>query len=60
MPVTKEIFDKAWQLVDKSQKTKLMLQNYKLLNCDELENYFADMDKSYSELANRTNHLVRL
>lgn len=59
LPVTKEIFNKAWELVDKSQKTKLMLQNYKLLNCDELENYFADMDKPYYELADRTYHQVK-
>ena len=59
--INKEIFFKAWEELDESNQNKLLLNNYKLLGCDDLERCFKKLNKIYKDLDDRTRrHDVKL
>ncbi|PWJ09975.1 hypothetical protein [Ruminococcus flavefaciens] len=59
--INKEIFFKAWEELDENNQNKLLLNNYKLLGCDDLERCFKKLNKIYKELDDRTRrHDVKL
>lgn len=54
LPVTKEIFESAWNLISsKGDREELLLEYCKLLNADELEEYFDKLGGVYKGLAQR-------
>lgn len=59
--ITKEIFDKAWnKLNSDTDKENLMYNNLALLNSDDIEHCFSELE-DYSELVDRSNRrLVEL
>nr|WP_288348089.1 hypothetical protein [uncultured Anaerostipes sp.] len=59
--ITKACFEVAWTYANINQKGKMFRRNLELLNCDDLEKYFADLDGEYTEFANRgSRHVVVL
>jgi len=59
--INKEIFFKAWEELDENNQNKLLLNNYKLLGCDDLERCFKKLNKIYKDLDDRTRrHDVKL
>ena len=53
LPVSKEIFEAAWNCVDE-KRVDLLLDYYMLLNADELERYFAELHVPYVNLSGRS------
>lgn len=54
VPVTKAIFESAWNTVStKAECEELLLDYYKLLDTDELEGYFTKIGGVYEKLAQR-------
>ncbi len=59
--INKEIYFKAWEELDENNQNKLLLNNYNLLECDDLERCFNKLNKIYKELDDRTRrHDVKL
>jgi hypothetical protein len=59
--INKEIFFKAWEELDENNQNKLLLNNYRLLGCDDLERCFKKLNKIYKDLDDRTRrHDVKL
>ena len=56
--ITKACFEVAWTYANINQKEKMFRRNLELLNCDDLEKYFADLDGEYTEFANRGSRYV--
>lgn len=61
MPVTKDIFNIAWNCIGEKKREGLLLDNCTLFDADELERYFGELGEPYVELADRTRrHDVNL
>lgn len=61
MPVTKDIFNIAWNCIGERKREGLLLDNCTLFDADELERYFGELGGPYVELADRTRrHDVNL
>lgn len=59
--INKEIFFKVWEELDENNQNKLLLNNYNLLECDDLERCFNKLNKIYKDLDDRTRrHDVKL
>lgn len=59
--ITKEFLALARQYSDETQKDRLFRTYFELLNADDLEKYFAELDKKYKGFSNRTiRHEVEL
>lgn len=54
LPVSKDIFVAAWSCTDKEKRIDLLLDYCTILNADELEQYFAELETPYSELSDRS------
>ena len=54
LPVSKDIFEAAWNCTDQENHIELLLDYCTLLNADELEQYFAELGAPYSELSDRS------
>lgn len=61
MPVTKDIFNIAWNCIGERKREGLLLDNCTLFDADKLERYFGELGGPYAELADRTRrHDVNL
>ena len=61
MPVTKDIFNIAWNCIGEKKREGLLLDNCILFDADELERYFGELGGPYAELADHTRrHDVNL
>lgn len=59
--LSKACFELAWKYAEQKQKEQLLFNNIKLLNNDDLEKYFSDLDIQYQEFSDRSRqHQVRL
>lgn len=59
--IDKDIFFKTWEELDENAKNKLLLNNYKLLECDDLERCFKKLNKIYEDFGDRTRrHDVKM
>ena len=54
LPITKDIFNAAWNCVDRDKHVQLLLENCTVLNNDELEQRFEEIGGVYANLADRT------
>ena len=60
-PITKDVFEAAWECVDHVHQEKLLLENCELLDANNLEQRFREIGGIYGELADRTRrHEVTL
>lgn len=61
LPVSKDIFEAAWNCTAQEDHIELMLDYCTILNAEELEQYFAELRAPYSELSDRSRrHEVSL
>lgn len=61
LPVSRDIFEAAWNCTAQEDHIELLLDYYTLLNAEELEQYFAELRAPYSELSDRSRrHEVSL
>lgn len=61
LPITKDIFNAAWNCIDQGKRCQLLLENCTILNADDLEQRFGEIGGAYAELADRTRrHEVTL
>lgn len=61
LPVSKDIFEAAWNSTAQEDHIELMLDYCTMLNAEELEQYFAELIAPYSELSDRSRrHEVSL
>ena len=61
LPVSKDIFEAAWNCTDQEDHVELLLDYCTMLSADELEQYFAELSFPYSELSDRSRrHEVAL
>lgn len=61
IPITKDIFDAAWDVLDAGKKKKLMLDHLSLLNAADLETCFSALGEPYQEFTDRSRrHNVTL
>lgn len=61
LPITEEIFNAAWNCVNKEQLSKLLFEHCTILGADELEERFKELGGKYAELADRSKrHEVSL
>lgn len=61
LPVSRDIFEAAWNCTTQEDHIELLLDYYTLLNAEELEQYFAELRAPYSELSDRSRrHEVSL
>ena len=61
IPITKDIFDAAWDVLDAGTKKKLMLDHLSLLNAADLETCFSALGEPYQEFTDRSRrHNVTL
>lgn len=61
LPVSKDIFETAWNCTSQEDHIELLLDYCTILNAEELEQYFAELRAPYSELSDRSRrHEVSL
>lgn len=61
LPVSKDIFEAAWNCTSQEDHIELLLDYCTILNAEELEQYFAELRAPYSELSDRSRrHEVSL
>lgn len=61
LPVSRDIFEAAWNCTAQEDHIELLLDYYTLLNAEELEQYFAELRAPYLELSDRSRrHEVSL
>lgn len=61
LPVSKDIFEAAWNCTAQEDHIELLLDYCTILNAEELEQYFAELRAPYSELSDRSRrHEVSL
>lgn len=61
LPVSKDIFEAAWNCTSQEDHIDLLLDYCTILNTEELERYFAELRAPYSELSDRSRrHEVSL
>ena len=61
LPVSKDIFEAAWNCTAQEDHIELLLDYCTILNAAELEQYFAELGAPYSELSDRSRrHEVSL
>lgn len=59
--IDKDIFFKTWEELDENNQNKLLLNNYKLLECDDLERCFKELNRIYEDFGDRTRrHDVKM
>ena len=54
LPVSKDIFEAAWNCTAQEDHIELLLDYCTILNAEELEQYFAELRAPYSELSDRS------
>lgn len=61
IPITKDIFDAAWDVLDTGKKKMLMIDHLSLLNADDFEMCFSTLGEPYQEFTDRSRrHNVTL
>lgn len=61
LPVSKDIFEAAWNCTAQEDHIELLLDYCTILNAEDLEQYFAELSAPYSELSDRSRrHEVSL
>ena len=53
LPMTKNIFNSAWNSIDEQKRKELLLDYYKLLDADELQQRFEELGNDYEQFAKR-------
>ena len=51
--MTKNIFNSAWNSIDEQKRKELLLDYYKLLDADELQQRFEELGNDYEQFAKR-------
>ena len=54
LPINKEIFDAAWEVLDETKKKELMIAYLDLLKADDFEKCFAELGAPYRDLKDRS------
>lgn len=60
LPMTKEIFFAAWRPLDNSERVELMAECVDLLESEDFETCFSDMDEPHHDFTDRIKHKVRI
>ena len=61
LPVSRDIFEAAWNCIAQEDHIELLLDYCTILNASELKQYFAELKAPYSELSDRSRrHEVSL
>lgn len=54
LPINKEVFDAAWEVLDETKKKELMIVHLDLLKADDFEKCFAELGTPYRDLKDRS------
>ena len=60
LPMTQSIFFAAWGYLDDIERIRLMEVNADILEDDDFQNCFDDMDEPYRGFSDRSKHKVRI
>ena len=60
LPITKEVFFAAWNYLNYSERLDLMASYADLLESEDFERCFDDMDEPHHDFVDRTKHKVRI
>lgn len=60
LPITKEVFFAAWNYLNYSERLDLMAAYADLLESEDFERCFDDMDEPHHDFVDRTKHKVRI
>lgn len=59
--IDRNVFLKMWEVLDENNQNKLLLNNFEILNCDDLERCFKGLNKRYPGFSDRTRrHDVKI